>query len=82
MSQKSDGFPLGQELDLIIKYLRVDAFLFGGGRHTEYSGILFTLSHLCIGGKAGMRHTKVLAVFELLDVAIMGFYSEFSKFPT
>lgn len=30
MSQKSDGFPLGQELDLIIKYLRVDAFLFGG----------------------------------------------------
>lgn len=31
MSQKSDQFPLGQELDLIIKYLRVDAFMFGGG---------------------------------------------------
>lgn len=35
-----------------------------------------------LGGKAGMRHTKVLAVFELLVVAIMSFYSEFSKFPT
>lgn len=35
-----------------------------------------------LGEKAGMRHTKLLAVLELLDVAIMGFYSDFSKFPT
>lgn len=34
MSQKSDQFPLGQELDLIIKYSRVDAFMFWGGGDT------------------------------------------------
>lgn len=31
--------------------------------------------------KAGTKHTKVSTVFKFLDVVIMGFYSEFSKFP-
>lgn len=50
MSQKSDQFPLGQELDLIILESGC-IYVWGGGRHTEYSGILVTLSCLCIGGK-------------------------------